>query len=79
MTTYISQKQAREERHQLKLVRKKLRIAKSALEEIAGGISHCETPGCACCTPIEDGWSWTEHCDLGNARVALHEMARVGK
>lgn len=73
MSKYISQKKAHEDRTRLREANRKLKIAKSALETIAAGFP-CETPGCACCTPLTDDESWTEHCDVGNAKVAVHMM-----
>jgi len=77
MARYISQKQAHEERARLRAARDQLKIALGALKDIAAA-RGCESPGCACCTPLDDHESWTEHCDVGNARVALKLIKERG-
>lgn len=77
MTRYISQKKAHDDRAKLNLFRRKLKIALEALDTIAAN-APCETEGCACCTPITGFESPTEHCDVGNAKVAIFLIKEVG-
>lgn len=76
MAKYISQKQAHEDRAKLRAARRKLKIALEALDTIAHGFP-CQTDGCACCTPMTGAESPTEHCDVGNAKVAVHLIKEI--
>ncbi len=78
MAKYISQTTARCERFKLRTARRKLKIALEALECVASA-GGCMTEGCACCTPLTNHESWLEHCDVGNAKVAMFMIKEVDR
>ena len=76
MSSYISQREAANDRAKLRQAQRKLKIALACSTEIAGGIP-CATPGCACCTPLDGPDPYSEHCAIGTAKVAAFLIKEI--